>query len=908
MCHRGKIILKLKRLYVFAGLLACIFTFLFNNTAAGQATNRADTARTIVSGNDSTVKTDSTKVLPDSLSTLSDSLKAASVPHTHADSVKAAQDKLGIVLSPDALTDVVVATASDSAVLDMNTNNFHLFGSATVKYQDLDLKANRIAYNQSTSIVTASPSEFDTAMTADQRPSFTQANETVTYDSLQYNFKSKRAIIRNAKSKYGEGYIHMEQLKRNPDQSIFGYRNIYTTCSLDHPHFGIRMRRIKVVPGHIIVAGASNLEIADIPTPIYLPFGLFPITDKQKSGFRIPSYTIEEQRGLGLTNGGYYWHPNDYADLLVLANLYTKGSYLVNAQSTYVDRYHYSGSFTLSYGLNKTGEVYEPTATQSKDFRIAWSHRTDAKATPGFSFTSNVNIASSTYFSNNSYDVNQILNSTYTSNITLQKTWIGKPFSLSINAGHSQNTQTHDVSVTLPQVNFYVSTFNPFARKNPVGSPKWYEKITASYNVQALAQTTFIDSNFSPSVFSLNKMQAGIHHALPVSAAYTVLRFFNVSFNANYNEYWLTQQFYQYYNTKSDALDTVINHGFFAARDFNASATVSTRIYGQLNFKKGKIAAIRHVFTPTVGLNYTPDFARAPFSYAYQTYLTPGGALQYVSPYSQSVVGVPGQGQFGNYSSTVNFGINNNLQMKVRTPKDTATGGKKITLIDALSITSAYNVAADSFKWSGINAAFRTNILNLVNVDAGATFDPYYFDPITGRRTPQTLLSMGDGIARFTSAHAGLTASFHSKAKTSQSGGVAKTDDAQRLTSGYLYNDYVDFNIPWNFNISYSANLTKDYRSIAFRGDTLLATQNVLFSGDFNLTPRWKVSFTSGYDLSHHALTLTQIDIFRDLHCWEMHLNTIPFGKNKSYTFTLNVKASVLQDLKLVRRRSYYDN
>ena len=857
----------------------------------------------------STVQAQTTNIPLDSIVNVPDTLKVNSdtsaIVANDSLTTERIEDSLGIRISKDALTSVVTAEATDSAVLNMADNQFYLYGDAKVKYEDLDLGAGQISFNQSTNVITAQPS-YDTSGIVTTRPTFTQGSETVTYDSLQYNFRSKRAIIRNARSQYGEGYVFSEQIKRNPDQSIYGWRNVYTTCALDTPHFGIRAQRIKVVPNRVIASASANVMVEQVPTPVFLPFALFPISQRQRSGFQMPTYTVEQQRGLGLTNGGYYFYLNDYVDFLFLANIYTKGSWSGSGISNYSNRYRYNGGVSLSYAYNKTGESYEPEASITKDFMFNWRHQTDPKARPGTTFNASVTLGTSSFYSNNSYNVNQILNNQYTSNISYSKNWLNKPFSLTVAARHSQNTQTRLVDVYLPEISFYVSQFSPFQSKNRVGTPRWFEKISASYNFNAINQTSFYDSTFSLNTISLNDFRNGFRHSVPVSASYNVLRFINLSFGSTYTEYWLTNRMYRFYNSMEGRLDTVQSRGFYTARDFNATMQLTTRIYGLKMFRKGKVMGIRHVLTPNVGLNYTPDYAAAPFNYYYQTILDPNGTIVYLSPFEGSVMGIPGMNQYGDFASTINFGLNNNLQIKTRSRKDTVGTGRNITLIDALNFTPAYNIAADSFNWSPFNINFRTNILDKFNVSANAVFDPYGIDYETGRRSQNTVWQEGNGIARFRNANVALSANFRSKQRSKEDNPAVRTDEYNQLMQNGGYNGYVDFDIPWSFNVAYTLNVDKLY-SFYSRNDTTTLTQNLLFSGDFNLTSRWKVTFSSGYDFTNKALTITSIDIYRDLHCWEMRLGTIPFGPRKSYNFSLSVKASILQDLKLVRRRDYRD-
>jgi hypothetical protein len=898
----GKFILKFPAIRCFTYCIAIIFIFSITNKAYSQSEGRRtyrtsgivdDTTRT---GKDTIqlsarkIKIDSNK--KDSLTAKADSSKR-----------KMLEESMGIKIAKDALQSIVKAEARDSVVMDMQRNLFFLYGKAKVNYEQMQLNAGQVTYNQATNVVSAAPysAEKDTGT---DKQTFTQGKEKFTYDSMQYNFKSKRAIVRNVHSQYGEGYVYSEQVKRNPDQTIYGYHSTYTTCALDTPHFGINAKQIKMIPNRCIITGPCNIVIEGVPTPLFLPFGIFPISDKQKSGFILPTYTIEEQRGLGLLNGGYYLYLNDHLDLLTQANIYTKGSYALSSLSDYNSIYRYRGMLRFSYAYNKTGEDFEPGATVQKDFMLNWTHQSDGKAIPGQSFNASVQVGTSSFYSNNSYDPNQILQNQYQSNITYSKSWEGTPFGLTISALHNQNTTTRQVNVTLPAINFHVTQINPFQNKTRVGT-KWYDKITASYTVDMLNRTTFYDSSFRIANLSLDKFQTGIHHTIPISASYTVLRYINMSFSVNYNEYWLTNKLYERWSNNERKIDSVNSYGFYTARDFNTGVNFSTRIYGLKIFKNGSLRGIRHVLTPSVGLSYHPDFGASPFNYYYQTHLdssTSPATYIYRSPYGTSLVGIPPLGKSGQ----VNFGVNNNLQIKVKNSKDTVTGFKNITLIDALGANVSYNPAVDSFQWSIIGLNFRTNILDKINISSSATFDPYAFDYTQGRRLPQTMEDKHFGLARFTGASLSLGSNFHSKT-IGGANSPTNSEEYGRIMRSAGYNDYVDFNVPWSFNFNYTMNASQNYNTIS-RRDTLIFSHSLTFQGELQVTSRWKLNLTSGYNFDYHELTLTSIDVYRDLHCWAMHMQLVPFGPRKSFSFTLNVKSAVLQDLKLTRRRDYRDS
>jgi lipopolysaccharide assembly outer membrane protein LptD (OstA) len=902
----GKLISKLLKFGSVSTLFLIVFVFLIMNKGFAQ-TDSAYKVNTTIPEKDSNNLILQKTLHTDSLGRDTIVNKDSSGVKTDTSKKKRLETELGIKISKDALPSVVTAVSDDSAVLDMHKNLFYLYGKAQVNYEDIQLNASRVAFNQATSIIEATPGVKlpDTVKkkatdTAADRQTFTQGSEKFTFDSMQYNFKSKRAIVVNAKSQYGEGFVHSEMVKRSPDQSIYGWHSVYTTCALDTPHFGILAKKIKVIPGKIIVSGPAVLSIEGIQTPLWLPFGLFPITDKQKSGFIIPTYSVEQARGLGLLNGGYYLYLNDHVDFKTQANFYTKGSYSLSGLSTYSNIYHYSGGVNFSYAYNKTGEDFEPGASITKDFMLNWHHQSDPKSVPGQSFSASVTAGTSSFYSNNSYDPNQILQNQYSSNISYSKSWQGTPFSLTASALHSQNTQTKQINVTLPAINFHVNQLNPFQTKKSIGT-HWYQKITLSYSADELNKTTFYDSTLNLAKLSLSSFQTGIHHSVPISASYTVLRYINMSFNINYNEYWVTQQLKVGFDSALNKIDTDNRYGFFSARDFNAGLSLSTRIYGMKLFENGRLKGIRHLITPNMAFNYHPDFGASPFNYYYQARLDTSHTLYTLSPFQTSVVGMPPQGKSG----TVSFGLNNNLQIKVKTSKDTASGTKNITLIDALGANISYNPAVDSYQWSNISVNFRTNILDKINISSSGGFDPYKFDYNYGRRISQTMLDAGTGIARFTGAQLSLGSNFHSKPAGTAPSPTAN-EEYSRLLRNAGYFDYAPTDIPWSFNFSYSMQVSHYYTATT-KTDTTVYNQTVTFQGETQLTKRWKLNVNSGYNFTTKELTLTSIDISRDLHCWVMHLQALPFGPRKSFNFTLNVKSAILQDLKIQRRRDYRD-
>lgn len=894
---RPTILPKVQSNHCLSMILAVIFTFVL--TISVQAQEKPLQFNTIESDSlsDSLEITDTLIGIPDSL--LNDTTLAADSADTT--SRQSLEERLGIKISPDALPSEVKSEAADSAVLDMRRNIYYLYGKAKVNYEDMELNAGKIVYDQSSNMVTAGPLS-DTATKLKDRPSFAQGQEKFTYDTLQYNFKSKRAIVRNPKTQYGEGFVFSQQVKRNPDQSIYGYRNLYTTCALDTPHFGIRAQKIKVIPGRVVASGPANITVEQVPTPLFLPFGLFPISKGQRSGFLLPTYTIEEGRGVGLLNGGYYFNLGQYMDLEARANIYSKGSWQTSGRTNYAKRYKYNGGLVFTYAYNKTGEEYEPGAQIEKAFNVRWLHNTDAKARPGQQFSASVNAGTSSFNANNTYDAEQILNNQYQSNVTYSKTWANRPFTLAVGARHSQEASTGQVSVTLPELSFFVNQFNPFQGKNSVGT-KWYEKITTSYTFTGQNQLIFTDSLFNLSKLNIGDFNNAMKHTIPISASYNVLRFVNLTFGANYNEYWLTRQTFRRYDYTGDSVARDINNGFFTARDYNANISANTRIYGLMMFKKGKLMGVRHVLTPRVSLNYVPDFAKDPYRFGYETIIDPRGEPQYLSPYEGSLLGAPSQ--LGNFSSIVAFGFDNNLQIKLRSDKD-STGFKNIRLIDNFAVNTGYNLAADSFNWQNLTMSFNTMFFDIINVTANLNYDLYAFDTARNARKNVTMWEQGTGIARFTNANVSMGAQLRPTRQQTNNPAV-NTDEYKRLTMYGINDIYYDFNVPWNLGLTYSLGLNKRYVPESRKDTLAVDNHNISINGDINLTSRWKLTASTSFNFVQKKLQMTQINIVRDLHCWEMILTAVPFGERKFYNFTLHVKATVLQDLKLLRRRDYRD-
>lgn len=821
----------------------------------------------------------------------------------------------GIKISNDAFPDVIKNSSEDSAYLDIKNKKFYLHGKAVTEFQDLKLNSAHIVLDQNIKEVFAYP-DLDTAGKIISLQEFQQGQEKFYYDSLRYNFDSKNALVRNARMQYGEGFIKSQKIKRHNDGSLDGFGNIYTTCNLeDHPHFALRTNKIRVIPGRIVVSGPANLEIQEIPTPLVLPFGMFPQMQKgQSSGIIIPSYTMEQNRGLGLQRGGYYFAINDYLGLTTQMDIFSGGSWGLYSTVDYAKRYKYSGKLMINYSKTVWGESYEYNSRDQKDFKVRWSHSMDPKARPGTNFSASVDVGTSSYNQINNINPNVRLNNQYVSSISYSKSWVGKPYTFNASLRHSQNTQTGQVSITAPELTFNLGQLTPFARKEMIGVPKWYEKMTASYSVRAVNRFDFIDTTLNIKKLSLRDFDYGLVHNANIQANYNVLRYFTLSIQIPYNEYWNTKQRIITGQSNIDR-DTTYNYGFFATREFSASTNLSTRIYGVKQFKKGSIQGIRHVIMPSIGVRYSPSFAMDPFNYMYQDY-DQYGNVTYYSPYTGSPIGGPSTWQ---ETGAITYNINNTLQMKRRMRDSTATTGANsekaiINLIDGLGITGSYNLIADSFKLSDFSINFRTNLFNKVNISANSILTPYYYDG--GKRTKEYIWNETGKIAQMNSANIALSMSFRGQDNkrgtpedTTDLGDKGLNEDYRNMMNRDGISNYYDFTIPWDFTTSMGVRFNRRRSNTA--PDSMVITPNFTFSGNVNLTERWKLSVSTGVDfndMKNIRLGYTVIDIVRDLHCWQMSLNLIPFGNYRSFYFTLNVKSSMLQDLKLTRRRSFQDN
>ncbi|MFY0254116.1 putative LPS assembly protein LptD [Chitinophaga sp. 30R24] len=856
---------------------------------------------------------------------------AAGIPHASLRKLPDTKDSLPLDTLPDTLSTPKLSKdsldapihykAKDSIVMRVPQQQILLYGTASSKYKNTNISAEHIQVDQERGMMGASKGTdlqgkpFGLPVVDDNGQSFES-------DSMEFNLSSHKAKVYHTRSQYGESFLASDASKRMPDNTIFGFKNSFTTCDLDTPHFAFRARRIKVIPDKLVISGPANLEIMGIPTPLFIPFAIFPITQGQRSGILTPQYVSNQQKGIGLENGGYYMGLGEHFDLTLRGNVYSYGSWGLTASPTYRKRYKYNGGLTLSFANTRFGDpAVKSEFSASKDFRITWNHSMDSKAHPGMNFGAAVNFGTSSYNKYNVYDYTTRVNNNIGSSITFSKSWQGKPYNLSIGLNHSQNLSTRDVSVSFPDASFTVNTIYPFQQKELNGNPKWYEKIGISYNTILRNQANFKDSLFGKQAM-FDAMQTGMQHNIPISFSIPVFKTFTLSPGINYTEYWYAKKFIRRWNPNKfnpgldtlGAIDTTYQPGFYAARDISASMSLSTAMYGMYTFgKDAKIKAIRHVMRPTLSVSYRPDLSS---QYYHELQYNKQGDKQLVSDFDGAIIGVPSPGTFGG----INFGLDNNLEMKVFSRKDTtANHEKKIKLLDGFGINGSYNLVADSFKLSTFSLYARTNLFDKLNISASGNIDPYQVDS-RGHRIDKYVWQQGKiSLGRLTNASISMSTSFQSKDKKSQAkeikidslSNIQSTDAAfsaqQRQLQMVRNNpgEYVDFDIPWRIDLSYSLAYTNAI-IVDSGGVVKRITQYISVNGDFSLTPKWKIGVNSGFDFTHMQVAYTNMYISRDLHDFNLSINLIPFGTFRQFSITIAAKAGLLRDLRINRTKQFY--
>ena len=770
--------------------------------------------------------------------------------------------------------------AKDSIKINIVNQKAYLFGEAKIIYEDITITAAYIEINWKKNTVYASTST-DTLGNKIGHPIFTEKDESFKAHSITYNFKTKKAYVKQISKKEGEGFILGKTIKKEEDEIFYLEKGDYTTCDKEHPHYSIRANKIKIIGNEKIITGPAYLTFFNIPTPILFPFGYFPNNQKKSSGIIIPSYGESAGLGFFLKQGGYYFTINDKMDLSIKSDIYSKGSWSLFSNLRYKRKYKYNGSLDLSYGNIINSMKGFPDYSIKRDFFIRWRHQQDLKANPSLQFSTNINAGSSTFHKNNSFNANDYLTNTFQSSVNINKRWIGTPFNLSANLRHNQNTQTKIINLSIPEITFNMNRVFPFKNIGKSIKKNWYHKIGVSYNMNTKNSISIADSIlFTKEAF--NNFRYGMKHNIPISTSVKILKHFTLAPRINITERWYLSQIEKNWNGNSIITDTI--NKFTRAHDYSFSASINTKIYGMIQMSKGKIETIRHVITPNISFNYRPDFGNEKYGYYKSVQSDTLGNIQEYSIMNNGIFGSPAKGRNG----IIGFNLGNILEMKIKSKKDTTEEIKKIKILESLNISSSYNIFKDSLNLSTININARTRLLNIFDITFSSQYDPYTTNKEQTQNINQLEINTNNRIARLKSINSTIGINLNNKTINQKKS--KKEDDDEDF-----------YEIPWDLRANYSITYDKGYRSAEF-ADT---TQNLNFSGNIKLTPKWKIGFRSGYDFDTKELTYTSVDIYRDLHCWEMLFNWIPMGLHRSYMLTIRVKSSILKDLKFEKRKDW---
>ncbi len=826
------------------------------------------------------------------------------------------------------LTSVITFEAADSMTFNAG-GTAHLYKDGKVLYGEMDLGGGYIVMDMDSSTIFAVGLR-DSAGNVSGDPVFADKSGSYQSRDLKYNFVTQKGLISNVVTQQGEGYVVSGRTKKMDDDAMYMVDGKYTTCdNHDHPHFYLQLSKAKVRPGKNIVTGPAHMVVEDVHLPLVVPFGYFPFSTEYSSGIITPTYGDELSRGFYLRDGGYYFAVNDYFDLALTGEYYTKGSWGVKARSNYRRRYKYSGNFSFSYLLTANSEKSLPDYSESSNMSITWSHAQDSKANPYRTFSSSVNFATSGYSRNdlNSYYNPEVFSqNTKSSSINFSQRFPDFPLSISASASITQRSKDSTLTVSLPNMSLSVPRFYPFKRKQAVGKEYFWEKISMSYSGTLTNSISEVKEYDILNKSLIRDWRNGMKHSIPVSATFTVFNYINVTPSFSYTERWYTSRLDKYYDPETDRVlnDTV--WGFNRVWDYNASVSASTKLYGFYQplpqIFGTKVNMIRHVLTPSVSFSYRPDFGNDRYGY-YETleYVDAEGntRTQPYSHYQNSLYGTPGKGKSG----SINFNVANNVEMKVRNDKDSTEENafKKVSLIDNFSFGTSYNLAADSLNWSNISANIRIKFGTKYTLNLSGTFDPYTYqldqngNPVRVNVTqfekygiPGRLISTGTSFSYTISNE-----TFKKKDKSADGSGGGSAKPETSSSSSPSSDDpeealYKPYTLPWSISLSY----TLRYGRSTFNKKTLeynrKLTHNLSFSGNMSLTDKWKVTCSSSYNFDTKQLSTMNCTVSRDLHCWLLSASFIPIGRYKSYNFSIRVKSGMLQDLKYEQRQNPRDN
>ncbi len=804
--------------------------------------------------------------------------------------------------------------AEDSIIGSFDGQKVYLYNNAKITYQQIELTAYFIELDLDTKEVYAE-GMIDSTGTLVQKPVFKDGREEFESKTLRYNFESEKGIITDVVTQQGEGFVHSERTKKISKDAFILKDGKYTTCDADHPHFYLHLTKAKVISNNKIITGPAYMVLEDFPIyfPI-LPFGFFPNTPTYSSGILVPGYGEENNRGFFLRDGGYYWAASEYFDLAVRGDIYSKGSWAGKLNSNYRKRYKYNGGVNFSYNVN----VYDEDSPKMPQFSVNWNHSQDAKANPNQTFSASVNLSSSGFDKQNAISSDRYLQSQKSSSISFSKKFENSPYNLSVNLRHSQNSRDSSITLSIPEMTFSMGKVYPLRKKVRAGSLKWYEKFGVNYTGNLRNSITAHESEVLKKSLARD-WKNGIRHNVPISLpSFNLLNHINFSPGFSYNEKWYFKKYdYEYvedgdFNNfgnipRTVRVDTI--SGLNRVYDYSYSVSASTNVYGMflpLN-PNSKIKGIRHKMTPSLSFSYRPDFGQEKFGYWKEIKVDTTGNVRYFDINDGGIYGgSPGRGASG----AISFSLNNNLEAKVletlsdTTQTDEKQKYKKVKIIDNLSLSTSYNLIADSLNLSPISLRARTTVAG-VSINMGGVLDPYMTDK-NGVKIHKYAWNERKGIGkvgRLTSANLSFGMNFSSKKGKEQADKNRELIDEENILPGD-YIQYADFNIPWDFGFDYSFNYAGPRRP----SEKGRITQTLGLRGNLNLTNKWRISANTNYDIQAGQFSFTTFNVNRDLHCWSMAFNFVPFGYMKSYSFTINASSAMLRDLKIQKRQSHYDN
>ncbi len=787
----------------------------------------------------------------------------------------------------------IIYNARDSIRYEAKGQKIYLFGDGFVDYENMNLKAEFIEIDNEKNIISAY-GKTDSLGKAIGNPIFKDGEQEIACKKMIYNLSTKKGKIYDVITKEGDLILMGSEVKKDSNNVVYMKNLKCIPCQYEDSRTMFRAKKAKIIPDDKIVTGPMYLEIGGVPTPLGLPFGFFPNTKKRHSGILIPFYGNSDVLGFYLKDGGFYWGINDKTDMTIRGDIYGNGSWGLRTTNNYNVNYKYSGSLSLGYSEFRSGEKEIPsTYAKQKDISINWQHIQDQKNNPTIRFSSDVNVRTSKYNTLNAQNTGQYLTNTFQSNINFTKSF--KTSAISVNARHNQNTQTKLMEISFPELTFNVNRFYPFKREGRV-KQNAFDKIGISYLLEARNSLSGKDSViFKGDVF--DRLKYGLRQSIPISTNLNVFKYFTLTPALNLSSVMYTKSSRQELNFLTNKIDVDTLRAFKLGYDANFSTSLNTKVFMDYLFKSKYIKQIRHLLIPSINYTYRPDFGEEQYGFWKEVLSdTTKKITRKYNTFDGTLFGGPAQGT----QNSIGVNLNNNLEAKVRKKTDTGFVFNKVVILQNLSFSGNYNFAADSFKMSLVSMTGRTKLFKFFDLNFGSTFDPYYYDFDTKYRSKEYAINETGKLMRFTNGNIALSANFSSSNLPTIKKKPDLTNGAER-GSVTTNTAQAQEKLPWNLGVYYNINFNKTTA-------VLQKIQTLNFSGDVNVTKYWKLGLTSGYDFTNKQLSYTSINIYRDLKCWEARIDWVPFGFRKSYSLTINLKTSMLSDVKIPRQRQWYDN